>query len=99
MQAKQGDWVEIHSIVLPAGQRAAQVPADTQAVDLEMRTKGFAVRAGRIGEPMEIRTLCGRTMEGTLIAVNPSYTHGYGSPIPELLSIGLELRALLKEGQ
>jgi 2-amino-4-ketopentanoate thiolase alpha subunit len=97
MQAIQGGWVEIHKVVLPAGQRASQVPVDTQAVPLEMRTKGFAMQEGSIGDTMAIRTLSGRIMQGTLIAVNPSYTHGYGSPIPELLLVGLELKALLEE--
>ena len=97
MLVKSGEWVEIHKVVLAAGQRAPQVPEDTQAVPLEMRVKGFALEGGAMGDCIKIRTLNGRTMEGTLIAKNPSYNHGYGSPIPELLPIGLELKALLEE--
>jgi 2-amino-4-ketopentanoate thiolase alpha subunit len=97
MQVKPGEWVEIHRVILDAGERAPQVPEDTQAVPLEMRVKGFAVQGGSMGDCIEIRTLNGRMMKGTLITKNPSYHHGYGSPIPELLTVGLELKALLEE--
>ena len=97
IQAKPGDWVGIHRIVLPAGQRAPQVPADTQKVPLEMRVKGFALTAGDVGNPMEIRTISGRRMQGVLEIVNPAYPHGYGSPLPELMKIGHELRTILEE--
>ena len=33
---KKGDWVQIENIVLPAGQRAPQVPEDTQAYNLKL---------------------------------------------------------------
>ena len=97
MHAKQGDWIEIHTIVLDSGERASQVPEDTQAVPLEMRVKGFATTDGSIGEEMKICTLNGHSMLGELISVNPAYPHGYGNPVLELLPIGLELRALLEE--
>lgn len=90
-----GTWVEIHRIVLPAGQRAPQVPADTQAVPLEMRVKGFLVAAAATGEDAEIITRVGRRLRGTVIAVNPAYTHSFGPPVPELSTIGDEVRAQL----
>ncbi|MGR8952181.1 MAG: 2-amino-4-ketopentanoate thiolase, partial [Gammaproteobacteria bacterium] len=37
----KGVWVEIHDIVLEAGERAPQVPEDTAKVPLEMCVKGF----------------------------------------------------------
>ena len=37
--AKKGDWVQIENIVLPAGQRAPQVPEDTQKCDLKLWVK------------------------------------------------------------
>lgn len=90
-------WVEIHRIVLEQGQRAPQVPADTQQVPLEMTVKGFLLHEAAIGEEVRIRTAAGRTLTGTLTAVNPAYTHQYGPPIPELLPIGHEVRAILRE--
>jgi len=95
MKAKTGDWVQIRSTVLEAGERAPQVPPDTQAVPLEMRLKGFAVTGASPGEEIVIKTLAGRVARGTLVDVNPGYPHGFGKPVPELLSVGPELRRIL----
>ena len=94
-----GTWVEIHSIVLPAGQRAPQVPDDTQAVPLELRVKGHLVEAADSGDDVEVVTRAGRRMRGTLEVVEPGYEHGFGPPVPELAAIGDELRALLATGE
>ena len=40
-RAAAGDWVEIGRVLLAAGERAAGVPAETQAVPLEMRARGL----------------------------------------------------------
>jgi hypothetical protein len=90
-------WVEIYSVVLPANERAPQVPEDTQRVALEMRVKGFLLAPASIGEDAEIETLSGRHLRGRLAEVNPAYTHSFGSPVPELSSIGREVRALLRD--
>jgi hypothetical protein len=37
-------------------------------------------------------------MTGKLVAENPPYIHGFGRPIPELLGVGAELRALVEGG-
>jgi hypothetical protein len=50
-----------------------------------------------VGEPAEIVTPSGRRLRGTLTAVNPSYSHGFGAPLAELSSIGEEVRAMLRE--
>jgi hypothetical protein len=92
----QGTWVEIHRIVLAAGNRAPQVPDDTQQVPLEMRVKGFLAAPAALGEEAEILTPAGRRLQGTLKEINPAYTHGFGPPIPMLSSIGREVRALLR---
>jgi 2-amino-4-ketopentanoate thiolase alpha subunit len=89
-------WVEVHQIVLNQGERAPQVPAETQQVPLEMKVKGFLVRDASIGEAADIVTPAGRTLTGTLTAINPAYTHTYGPPIPELSAIGGEVRAILR---
>lgn len=89
-------WVEISNIVLEAGQRAPQVPGDTQKVPLELRTKGFLTQTAALGEQAEIETVAGRRLTGTLITVNPAYTHGFGPPVAELATIGNEVRAVLR---
>ncbi len=94
---EKGVWVEVHRIELAAGARAPQVPRDTQDVPLEMRVKGFLLEPAAIGDEAEIETFAGRRVRGTLVEVNPPYTHSFGPPIPELSTIGKELRALLRE--
>jgi hypothetical protein len=96
--ARVGDRVEIRDVVLAAGRRAPQVPEDTQRVALERSVRGVALEPGRVGEEIRIRTAAGRELRGTLVAVNPAYTHGFGAPAPELSGIGAELRAILDAG-
>lgn len=93
----KGTWVEIHRIVLAAGERAPQVPDDTRRVALELRVKGFLVEPAAVGDEAEIVTPAGRRLRGTLAEVNPAYTHGFGPPIPALSTIGSEVRALLRK--
>ena len=89
-----GSWVEIHRVVLAPGERAPQVRADTQAVPLEMRVKGFLVADAALGDEVEIVSRAGRRLGGTLVEVNPAYAHGFGAPIAELAAIGEEVRAI-----
>jgi len=96
MKAKTGDWVQIASTVLRPGERAPQVPPDTQAVPLEMKLKGFAMTKASLGEEIMVRTVTGRIAKGTLVGINPGYPHGFGRPAPELLAIGTELRRILR---
>jgi 2-amino-4-ketopentanoate thiolase alpha subunit len=91
-----GTWVEIYSIVLAPDQRASHIPEDTKRVPLEMRVKGFLVTAAALGDQVEIVTVIGRRLHGTLVDVNPAYAHGFGPPIRELQAIGGEVRALLR---
>jgi hypothetical protein len=91
----KGTWVEIYSIILDADERAAQVPEDTQHVPLEMKVKGFLKEDATVGEEAKVVTPAGRTLSGTLTQVNPEYAHQFGRPIPELATIGKELREIL----
>jgi len=91
-----GTWVELGRVVLAAGERAPQVPDETQRVPLEMRVKGMLTRDASVGEEAEVVTAAGRRVRGTLERVDPPYTHGFGPPRPELLAVGEELRALLR---
>ena len=94
---EKGTWVQIHRIVLREGQRAPQVPVETQQVPLEMWVKGILAEPATLGEKVEIVTPSGRRLSGILTDVNPGYTHSFGSPIPELLTIGREVRRILRE--
>ncbi|MDP2873308.1 MAG: 2-amino-4-oxopentanoate thiolase subunit OrtA [Bacillota bacterium] len=97
--AMRGDWVQVHSVVLPAGERAPQVPAETKTVPLEMRVKGFLLtQSAGLGDEVEIQTLAARRLRGRLVAIEPAYGHDFGRPVPELLAIGPEVRALLGQG-
>lgn len=94
---EQGTWVEIHCVVLQPAERAPQVPQDTRQLPLEMRVRGFLARPASQGEEAEIITAAGRRLRGELVATNPAYTHGYGSPLAELLNIGGEVKDLLRK--
>ena len=96
---EKGTWVEIHREVLPAGNRAPQVPEDTGRVALEMRVKGFLAESAVPGNEAEIVTPTGRRLRGVLKAINPPYAHSYGAPIPQLSSIGAEVRAVLRQNR
>ncbi|NLV89162.1 MAG: 2-amino-4-ketopentanoate thiolase [Tissierellia bacterium] len=98
MDAKRGDWVRIHNVVLEVGQRAKNIPEDTQNVPLEMWVKGFLLdESANIGDKVKVETYIGRIVEGTLIEVNPYYKHDYGKAVPELLYIGRQAREILGE--
>lgn len=92
----QGTWVEISRVILEPDARAPQVPADTAAVPLELRVKGFLQQPTALGHEAKITTLTGRTQYGKLTSINPKHSHGFGEPVPELLSIGMELKRLLE---
>lgn len=83
--------------MLAPGERAPQCPVDTQGVPLEMCVKGVLSEAAPVGEEVEIVTVAGRHLRGTLTQVNPGYTHTFGPPIPELMSIGGEVREILRQ--
>ena len=96
--AAKGDWVQIHQIVLPAGERAPQVPAETKIVPLELWVKGFLLdNKAEKDNNVTIRTLAGRELSGRLVSKNPRYEFDYGDPQPELIAIGPEIRAILEE--
>lgn len=96
--AKAGEWVQIHNVILTARERAVHVPVDTRQVPFEMWLKGFLVDdAAQIGDEVTIATVTGRHVTGKLVAINPAYPHSFGEPVPELLAIGRELRALIAE--
>lgn len=99
VRCEKGDWIEIHQVVLQAGERSRDVPEDTKKVPLEAWIKGWAETSASEGETVEITTAAGRRVSGTFTVLNPGYTHTYGPSVPELTPIGGELRAMLKGGK
>lgn len=99
MEAKKGQWVEIHNIILQTNERAPQLVEDTKQVPLEMRVKGFLLEDAKVGEKVQIKTLIGRVIDGELIKVNPRHEFDYGNPVPEILTIGSELKRRLFAGR
>jgi hypothetical protein len=97
MKIGKETWVEIHDIVLKPEERTGNLPEETKKVPLEMRLKGFLLEEAELGDRVKIRTVTGRIVEGTLLKENPVYEHGYGETfVPELLTIGQNLRAMLE---
>ncbi len=98
MKAIKGDWVKIYSVVLTPDQRAPQVPEDTKKVPLETWVKGYILDDANLGDIVKVKTYTGRTEEGKLVEIKPSYDHSFGNFIPELLEIGNQLRDILFGG-
>ncbi len=88
-QIQPGTWVEIEQLVLTPEQRAPTLPEDTRRVPYVLRVSGFLVEPAELGGPARVRTMIGRELSGTLVKVNPSYSHSFGNTVPELLTIGL----------
>ncbi|MEW5813871.1 MAG: 2-amino-4-oxopentanoate thiolase subunit OrtA [Spirochaetota bacterium] len=94
---KKGTWVEIRKVVLEAGERAPHLPEETSKVPLEMRVCGFLQQDADLGATTEILTRSGRRLKGILAEGQPSYHHTFGPPPPEFLSIGDEVRRIVRE--
>jgi len=84
---KKGTWVRIHRILLAPGERAENLPEDTRKVPFELWVKGFLTAEAEIGQNVEIITKTGRSEQGTLETVEPSYRHDFGAYVPELQEI------------
>lgn len=86
----KGTWVEIEQVVLQPAQRSASLPEDTKKVPYILRVSGFLMMDAELGQQVQVTTLIGRVISGELKVINPSYRHGFGTVIPELLTIGTE---------
>ncbi|GHV82786.1 2-amino-4-ketopentanoate thiolase subunit alpha [Spirochaetia bacterium] len=94
----KGTWVLIHKIILQSSERAPQVPQDTKCVPLEMWVKGRLQADAEIGAQVEVITRTGRLESGKLLEANPSYKHGFGGYVPELLVISEQVRDIVFGG-
>lgn len=97
--AKKSDWVLTHTVVLAAEQRTGQIPEDTKSVPLEQWVKGYLTADAEIGEEVEVVTRTGRRASGTLVEVNPRFSHDFGDFVPEVLQIGDTVRGILFGGE
>lgn len=88
-----GDWVEVEYVLLEPAERASGLPEDTAVQPLRAWVKGFALGDALIGDAVEIETMSGRTVSGHLSATSPGYFHTFGTPPPELVSVGRDARA------
>jgi hypothetical protein len=94
-RARVGDWVEVECTLLEPADRSANLPPETAEKPLLMWVKGFARDEAALGEELTIETMTGRTMTGSLAAVNPGYFITYGEPVAELVHVGRDLRRRL----
>ena len=90
--AFNGNLVQIHKVILTPEQRTEGIPESTKDNPYEVWIKGFLMDdEARIGDTVRIRTFIGRQLSGTMVEVNPVYTHDFGNPHLALLAIAIEV--------
>ena len=89
-KVKKDTWVEIEQVILKPEERAPSLPEDTRQTPYVLRVSGFLMEEAEVGQEAHIRTIIGRELSGILKVVNPSYSHSFGTTVPELLTIGTE---------
>ena len=92
---KKDSWVLIKKTVLEKKDRADNLPDDTKSKDLILWVKGYLLEDTNIDEDAKVRTITGRIEEGKLVEENPNYNINYGSFVPELLTIGEQVKDIL----
>ncbi|PKK39804.1 hypothetical protein ABB02_00857 [Clostridiaceae bacterium JG1575] len=97
--AKTGDFVRIQCVLLPSCERTGNLPEDTRKEDLLMWTKGFLKEEAALGDCVSVVTAAGREASGRLIEEESVYEITYGGYVPELMTIGGTLRAILRTGK
>lgn len=91
--AVKGMWVEIENEVLPAEERAPQIPEDTRQTPLRMWTRGFLIEeSALLGETVSVRTLSQRVASGKMVVINPRFCHDFGNTVQELLETGVDIK-------
>ena len=95
--AKQGDWVRIHRVILPAEERTANLPEDTKKVPFEMWVKGHLLEDGEIGDEVRIKTGEGGRTFGSVSSkeIAAAFKEQFGVEIDKKkLQIGEPIRSL-----
>jgi len=95
--AHKGEYVEIKRVILEPANRSSNVPDDTRRLPYVARLGGFLLEEAAVGTTVTILTPAERVVQGQLLAVNPPYAHHFGAPVPELLTIGMELKSRLEK--
>jgi hypothetical protein len=93
----EGEWVEVERVLLDPADRSKALPPETAELPMLVWVSGFATTEAALGEDLTVETMTGRLVAGRLSAINPGYFHTFGNPIPELASVGRDLRARLAE--
>lgn len=96
MKASRGDHVRIRWTVLRPGERSETTPPDTRSTPFVAWVNGYLEDASAaVGDRARVRTAIGRVLEGELVEIAPRTDHDFGSPQPELLAAGRQLREIL----
>ena len=84
--AKKNDWVRIMQIILTPEERLKSLPESTRKVPLKCWINGFLMdESASIGDTVNIETLAGRVVSGTLYQLWPQYDHSFGRQQPTLM--------------
>ena len=75
------------------------MPDDTKECPLEMWVKGLLLEDAEMNTEVESETVTGRRERGTLIELNPNYTHDFGTFVPELIQIDKQVREIVFGGE
>jgi hypothetical protein len=92
-----GDWVEVERVLLEPADRSPNLPPETAEKQLVVWYKGFATSEAVLGDELTVETMTGREVTGRFSALNPGYFHTFGAPIPELSTVGRDLRRRLAD--
>lgn len=94
---KQGTFVEIETLVLDCPDRSPVIPEDTKKTQLRMWARGFVNSDCCLGDEVEITTAIDRRIKGVVTAVEPGYSHNFGSYVSEVAYIGKQAKEMLKD--
>lgn len=95
----KGTWVLIQTDLLAPKERALTLPEATRRVPLRQWVKGTLLENTSLHDQATIQTVTGRIVSGTLVEVNPSYRHDFGSDCPELRSIRAILHKAMDQAE
>jgi 2-amino-4-ketopentanoate thiolase alpha subunit len=87
----KGTIVQIKKTILEPEERAQNIPNDTKKVPFLMWIKGKLVNDTLPGEVVTIETQTNRIETGTLVSIEPYYTHNFG----EYVSILQEIKDII----
>jgi 2-amino-4-ketopentanoate thiolase alpha subunit len=93
---KKGTWIEIEVEVLEPEERSRNLPEETRKTALMMWAKGWALSDCAVGDTVEIETVTGRILTGKVTEKEPGFDHDFGEFVPEIMYIGRQAKAIIK---